>query len=70
MIEKAKDLGLVACLFVFLSIVIGGGLHLTPGATLLAATTGTPLAIRVFGRWSRRMNANAVEESSCSPGEK
>lgn len=48
MIGKAKDFGLIACLFVFLFVVIGGGLHLTPGAALIAAATGTPLAIRIF----------------------
>jgi hypothetical protein len=35
----------VACLFVFLRIVLGGALHLNTGAALLAAATGTPLLI-------------------------
>lgn len=41
---------LLACLFVFLLIVLGGALHLNPGAALLAAATGTPLLI-AGARW-------------------
>ena len=36
------------CLFVFLFVIIGGGLHLVPGGAFLAALTGTPLAIFAF----------------------
>ena len=43
---------LLACLFVFLLIVLGGALHLNPGAALLAAATGTPLLI-AGARWLR-----------------
>jgi hypothetical protein len=60
MIGKAKEFGLIACLFAFLFVVIGGGLHLTPGAALLASATGTPLAIRMFVCWSRRMRPGAL----------
>jgi len=41
--ERLKNYALVICLFVFLLVLIGGGLHLTPGGAFLAAMTGTPL---------------------------
>jgi hypothetical protein len=47
---KIKQLALIACLFLFLFVVIGGGLHLTPGGAFLAAATGTPLVIHFFSR--------------------
>jgi hypothetical protein len=47
---KIKHAALVTCLFVFLFVVIGGGLHLNPGGALLAAATGTPLVIHFFHR--------------------
>ena len=40
---RLKNYALVICLFVFLFVIIGGGLHLAPGAAFLAAATGTPL---------------------------
>ena len=46
--RKVKTYSLVFCLFVFLFIVLGGGLHLNPGGALLAAATGTPLMIYAF----------------------
>ena len=49
--EKIKHYGMGLCLFVFLFMVIGGGFHLTPGAALIAAASGTPLVIYVFNRW-------------------
>jgi len=49
-VTKIKQGSLVVCLFVFLFVVIGGGLHLNPGGAFLAAATGTPLAIHVFNR--------------------
>jgi hypothetical protein len=49
-VSKVKQLSLVVCLFVFLFVVIGGGLHLNPGAAFLAAATGTPLVIHLFTR--------------------
>lgn len=48
--SKAKNYSLVFCLFVFLFMIIGGGLHLNPGGAFLAAATGTPLVIYVFHR--------------------
>ena len=48
--ERLKNYALVICLFVFLFVIIGGGLHLAPGAAFLAAATGTPLMIYVFHR--------------------
>jgi hypothetical protein len=47
-LAKLKQLSLVACLFLFLYVVIGGGLHLNAGAAFLAAATGTPLVIHFF----------------------
>ena len=47
---KIKQVALIACLFLFLFVVIGGGLHLNPGGALLAAATGTPLVIHFFTR--------------------
>jgi len=48
---KVKQLALVICLFLFLLVVLGGGLHLNPAGAFLAASTGTPLAIHAFNRW-------------------
>ena len=48
--SKVKNYSLVLCLFVFLFVIIGGGLHLNPGGALLAAVTGTPLVIYAFHR--------------------
>ena len=47
---RLKNYAVVICLFVFLFVIIGGGLHLAPGGALLAAVTGTPLVIYVFRR--------------------
>ena len=46
--DRLKNYALVICLFVFLFVIIGGGLHLAPGGAFLAAATGTPLAIVAF----------------------
>jgi len=51
--KQVRQISLVICLFVFLFVVVGGGLHLNPGGAFLAALTGTPLVIQVFNRWSR-----------------
>ena len=48
---KLKNYALVICLFVFLFVVIGNGLHLTPAASLIAAMSGTPLVIFAFSCW-------------------
>lgn len=47
---KIKQVALIGCLFLFLFVVIGGGLHLNPGSAFLAAATGTPLVIYFFNR--------------------
>jgi hypothetical protein len=57
-LTKIKRGSLVVCLFLFLFVVIGGGLHLNPGGALLAAATGTPLVIHVF---NRRWGGSGVE---------
>ena len=46
--NRLKNYALVICLFVFLFVIIGGGLHLAPGGAFLAAATGTPLVIFAF----------------------
>jgi hypothetical protein len=54
--EKLKNYALVVCLFVFLFVIIGGGLHLNPGGALLAAVTGTRLVIYAFhGRFGQAL---------------
>ncbi len=47
---KIKQTLLIVCLFLFLFVVIGSGLHLNPGGAFIAAATGTPLLIYVFNR--------------------
>ena len=49
--RKVKN-ALVICLFVFLFVVLGGGLHLNRGGALLAAATCTLLVIYAFDRRS------------------
>ena len=51
--RKVKNYSLVFCLFVFLFVTIGGGLHMNPGGALLAALSGTPLVIYAFNRMSK-----------------
>ena len=69
MLTKTKQGALVVCLFLFLFVVIGGGLHLNPGGAFLAAATGTPLAIHVFNRrWAGRAIEHGPPLSSGSPG--
>lgn len=65
MLTKTKQGALVVCLFLFLFVVIGGGLHLNPGGAFLAAATGTPLVIHVFNRrWAgRRVEPNPTPSS-------
>jgi len=50
--SNVKNYSLIFCLFVFLFVIIGGGLHLNPGGAFLAAATGTPLMIYAFNRRS------------------
>ena len=56
-----KHYALGTCLFTFLFVVLGGGLHLNPGGAFLAALSGTPLVIHVFNRW---LNGQAGEGDS------
>jgi hypothetical protein len=46
--ERLKNYGLALCLFVFLFVVIGGGLHLNLASAFVGAVTGTPLVIYAF----------------------
>jgi hypothetical protein len=67
-LAKIKQVALIACLFLFLFVVIGGGLHLNPGGAFLAAATGTPLVIHFFNRqWSPRAVERDPLPSSRSP---
>jgi len=59
---KIKQYSLIVCLFLFLFVVIGGGLHLNPGGAFIAAATGTPLLIYVF---NRRLARDRVEPDLC-----
>ena len=69
MLTKTKQGALVVCLFLFLFVVIGGGLHLNLGGAFLAAATGAPLAIQVFNRrWAGRAIEHCPPLSSGSPG--
>ena len=69
MLTKIKHGSLVVCLFLFLFVVVGGGLHLRPGGAFLAAATGTPLVIHVFNRrWTGSPVEHDLGLSSGSPG--
>jgi hypothetical protein len=48
--RKLKTYSLGLCLFVFLFVIIGGGLHLGTGGALLGAMSGTPLVIFAYNR--------------------
>jgi len=48
---RLKNYALVICLFVFLFVCIGNGLHLTSGAAFIGALSGTPLVIFAFNCW-------------------
>ena len=68
MLIRMKQGLLVVCLFLFLFVVIGGGLHLNPGGAFLVAATGTPLVIHVFSRrWGNAVHYDPTP-SSRSPG--
>ena len=49
---RLKNYALVICVFVFLFVIIGGGLHLAPGGAFLAPLSGTPLVVFAFNRQS------------------
>ena len=63
---KIKQCSLILCLFLFLFVVIGGGLHLNPSGALIAAATGTPLLVYVF---NRRSASGFVEPDMCASRE-
>ena len=67
--RKLKAYCLGSCLFAFLFVVIGGGLHLGAGGALLGAMSGTPLVIFAYNRWySMRMEGKeAQKEESARP---
>lgn len=68
-LAKIKQASLVVCLFLFLFVVLGGGLHLNPGGAFLAAATGTPLVIHVFNRrWLGRSVEHDSSLTSQRPG--
>ena len=49
--NKLKTYSLVLCLFVFLFVIIGGGLHLNPMGAFAAALSATPLILHSVNRW-------------------
>jgi hypothetical protein len=51
MSNRAKSRLLVLCLFVFLFIVLGSELRLSPVGALAAAASGTPLVVSLAKRW-------------------
>jgi hypothetical protein len=59
---RLKNYALVSCLFVFLFVCIGNGLHLTSGAAFIGALSGTPLVIFAFNRWC---DARCQREEAC-----
>ena len=61
---KVKRISLGVCLFVFLFVVAGGGLHLSVGGAFLAAATGAPLLIHVL---NRQRTGGSAEPSPPSP---
>lgn len=66
-----KSAFLVISLFLFLLVVVGGGLHLNPAGALLAAATGTPLIIHAFNCWNCGARVNprhTLSEDSLSMG--
>jgi hypothetical protein len=66
---RIKQGSLVVCLFLFLFVVLGAGLHLNPGGAFLAAATGTPLIVHVFNRrWLGRSVEHDSPLTSRSPG--
>lgn len=64
---KVKRISLVACLFLFLFVVIGNALHLNPAGAFLAAATGTPLLIYVFNQ--RAAATTAIQRNTPASGD-
>jgi hypothetical protein len=70
---KAKRISLAACLFLFLFVVIGNGLHLGPAGAFLAAASGTPMLIYVFNQLSaattaKGRNGRVSQGTACTDG--
>jgi hypothetical protein len=63
---RLKNYALVICLFVFMFVMIGGGLHLNPGGALLGAATGTPLVIYAFHRRFNGASRPEIQADSAS----
>ena len=64
--NKVKSYSLVLCLFVFLFVIIGGGLHLNPLGAFAAALSATPLILHCVNRWggnrARAFLVNGVQK--------
>ena len=56
--QKVKEALLIVCLFLFLLVVVGAGLHLSPAGAFMAALTGTPLILHAFNLWSRGLSGH------------
>lgn len=68
--NRLKSYFLVACLFVFLLVVIGAGLHLNPLGAFMAALSGTPLVIHAANRWGGvRARTRASSEAQIARGQ-
>jgi len=50
--SRLRCCSIAACLFVFLFVVVGAGLHLKPLGAFLAALSGSFLVIHGVNRWS------------------
>ena len=60
---RLKNYVLVICLFVFLFVIVGGGLHLTPGGAFRAALSDTTLVVFAFNRQSSaRIKAEPIPQ--------
>ena len=60
--DKLKTYSLVLCLFVFLFVIIGGGLHLNSFGAFAAALSATPLILHSVNRWGgNRAQISAVK---------
>jgi hypothetical protein len=68
--NKLKSYSLVLCLFVFLFVIIGGGLHLNPIRAFAAALSATPLILHSVNRWGGNrapaFPVNGVQKASRS----
>lgn len=53
--RKLKSMSPRISLFLFLLVVVGGGLHLNLRVPLVATAAGTPLMIHAFNCWSGKI---------------